>query len=511
MKLIYKISITATIIVTTILSSCSGDYLNIEDKQNLTETSFWATKEHANQGIIATYAALQGYDGSKWTFFEEMYTSLAYKADDMDNNKTESYSKTIANFTNGTEVSGPYSVWASSYAGIGRANQVIQKVPGIKNMSDQERNQIIGEAKFLRAYNYFMLVNAFENVPLVLTTVKDLTQLQVPQAKPEQIWEQIEKDLLEAQTVLPTAYNNDNIGRATKGAATAFLAKVYLFREKWTLAETKFKEIYGQYSLNANYEDNFNGKGENGNESIFEIQFSGDRTLTDERHPFNFELKPSAIDGWELLYPSDWLVSELKTDLKADGSYTDRVYGTIFFNDPKSEIWDLNQPANLVSYASIADNLNKPNYFKKYTYPTDRSGSYIGVNISVIRYADVLLMLAEALNENGKTNEAIQRINEVRTRSGAVAIASGSKTKDELREWIRNHERPIELSMEWTSRWFDLVRWQRGTTAKQSIKATLTAHTKPFSSNYVEDKHIRFAIPSREIKVNPKLVQNNGY
>ena len=120
-------------------------------------------------------------------------------------------------------------------------------------------------------------------------------------------------------------------------------------------------------------------------------------------------------------------------------------------------------------------------------------------------------MLAEALNENEKTNEAIDRINDVRTRSGAVALVSGSKTKDELRDWIRNHERPIELSMEWTSRWFDLVRWGLGTTAKQSIKSILTAHDKPFSSNFVEDKHIRFAIPSREINVNSQLKQNNGY
>lgn len=510
MKLIYKISVI-TILLSGTFSSCSGDYLELEDKQNLTESSFWSTKENATQGITATYAALQGFDGSKWTFFEEMYTTLAYRGDDLDNNKAESYSKTIANFTNGTDVSGPYNLWASCYAGIGRANQVIEKVPGITSMSDKERNEIVGEAKFLRAYFYFMLVNSFENVPLVLKSEKDLTKLQVPQAKPEEIWAQIEKDLQEAESILPISYNNDNLGRATKGAAKAFLGKVFLFREKWTLAESKFKEIYGQYSLNAKYEDNFNGNTENGTESIFEIQFSGDRTLSDERHPFNFEVKPYAVDGWELFYPSDWLVTELKKDKKIDGSYSDRVYGTIFFDDPKSEIWDLNKPANLVSYSSIASNLSNPYYFKKYAYPTDRSGSYVGININVIRYADVLLMLAEALNENGKTNEATDRINEVRARSGAVTLVSGSKTKDQLRDWIRNHERPIELSMEWSNRWFDLVRWGRGATAKQSIKTTLTAHGKPFSSNFVEDKHIRFAIPSKETSVNPLLIQNNGY
>lgn len=510
MKLIYKISALALLLSAT-FSSCSSDYLELEDKQNLTENSFWSTRDHAIQGITATYAALQGYDGSKWTFFEEMYTSLAYKGDDMDNNKSESYSKTIANFTSGTDVSGPYNLWATCYAGIGRANQVIEKVPGIANLSAKERNEIIGEAKFLRAYNYFMLVNAFENVPLVLKIEKDLTKLQVSQAKPEDVWAQIEKDLQEAEVVLPTVYNDENLGRATKGAAKAFLGKVFLFREKWTLAESKFKEIYGQYALNANYEDNFNGKAENGRESIFEIQFSADRTISDERHPFNFEVKPYAVDGWELFYPSNWLVTELKKDKKIDGSYSDRVYGTIFFDDPKSEIWDLNTPANLVSYASVASSLGNPHYFKKYAYPTDRAGAYVGININVIRYADVLLMLAEALNENGKTNEAIDRVNEVRARSRAVALVAGSKSKDELREWIRHHERPIELSMEWANRWFDLVRWGRGATAKQSIKTTLTNHTKPFASNFVDTKHIRFAIPSKETSINPLLKQNDGY
>jgi hypothetical protein len=510
MKIIYKL-LALALIISASFSSCSTDYLELEDKQNLTENSFWSTRDHAIQGITATYAALQGYDGSKWTFFEELYTSVAYRGDDLDNNKSESYSKTIANFTDGTDVSGPYNLWATCYAGIARSNQVIEKVPGITSMSNQERNEIVGEAKFLRAYHYFMLVNSFENVPLVLKTEKDLTKLNVPQAKPQEIWTQIEKDLQEAEVVLPTAYNADNLGRATKGAAKAFLGKVFLFREKWTQAESKFKEIYGQYSLNANYEDNFNGKAENGTESIFEIQFSGDRTISDERHPFNFEVKPSAVGGWELFYPSDWLVAELKKDKKSDGSYSDRVYGTIFFDDAKSEIWDLESPASLVSYSSVASDLAKPNYFKKYAYPTDRAGAYVGININVIRYADVLLMLAEALNENGKTGEAIERVNEVRVRSGAVALATGSKSKDELREWIRNHERPIELSMEWANRWFDLVRWGRGSTAKQSIKTTLTNHAKPFASNFVEDKHIRFAIPSKETSINPLLKQNNGY
>ncbi|MGN6440129.1 MAG: RagB/SusD family nutrient uptake outer membrane protein [Agriterribacter sp.] len=507
---IKKISIAA-MILSGLFFSCSDKYLDITDKQNITEQSFWQTRENALEGITATYATLQGYDGSKWTFFEELYTTLTYRADDIENNLAEGYGRSIAAFTDGTDVSGVWNLWTNCYAGIGRANQVIEKVPAIQTMTEQEKNEIVGEAKFLRAYFYFVLVNGFENVPLVLTFEKDLDKLKVFQAAPEEVWAQIEKDLQEAEAVLPPSYNDAQKGRATKGAAKAMLGKVYLFREKWEPAETKFKEIYGQYSLLTEYENNFNGQAENSSESIFEIQFSGDRTLSDERHPFNYEVRPAAIEGWELFYPSDWLVTQMKKDTTATGAYSKRVYGSIFFDDPASKIWDLNTPANEISYSSVAGALAHPNYFKKYAYPYDKSGSYTGANVSLIRYADVLLMLAEALNENGKTNDAIDRINEVRARSGTKAIASGSLTKDQCRNLIRHHERPVELSMEFGIRWFDLIRWSNGTADKISIKSVLTDHGKPSAANFRDDKYIRYAIPALEKAVNPNLNQNNGY
>jgi len=506
------IKITALLLLgSNIFHSCSKDYLEQDDKQNLTENTFWTTRQHALQGITATYAALQGHDGSKWTFFEEMYTTLAYKGDDIKNNTNEPYGKSLAAFTNGADESGPWNLWASCYAGIGRANQVIEKVPGIKVMTEQERNEIVGEAKFLRAYNYFILVNGFENVPLVLKFEKDINKLQVPQAAATAVWAQIEKDLMEAEQVLPSSYPAEYRGRATKGAAKALTGKAYLYQEKWPLAETKFKEIVGQYSLNSNYIDNFNGLSENGSESVFEIQFSGDRSVSDERHPFNFEIRPYVLDGWELFTPSDWLVTEMKKDTLPNGKYSDRVYGSIFFNDPNSEMWDLNVPANLVPYSAVAGSLQEPYYFNKYAYPNDRGGSYVGINISVIRYADVLLMLAEALNENNKKAEAIDRINEVRSRSKSKLLVDASFTKDQLRNQIRHHERPVELSMEWAGRWFDLARWGRGNTAKETLKTVLTSHTKPSAGNYVETKHIRYPIPLKEINVNPLLKQNSGY
>lgn len=490
------------------LNSCSDDFIEVPNKEVLTDDSFWQTEDHAMQALTATYAAMQSADGSKWTFFEEMYTSLAYRADDVHNNTGETYGRSLAIFSNTTEESGPFNVWKASYAGIGRANQMLQKIPTMEALSEDTKKGLIAEAKFLRAYYYFWLVTGFENVPLVTEFSGDLDNLFPSQAEPSVVWAQIETDLSEAEADLPTSYPSEWKGRATQGAAKSLLGKVYLFQEKWVEAETKFLEVTGMgYSLLPNYEDNFNGSAENGNESIFEIQFSGDRSNgNDERQVLNFQVSPYVFGGWELFYPSEWLVSQMQTDLNPDGDISDRVYESIFFDDPNSEMYSRESGQN-ETYASVADALNHPRYFKKYAFNADEN-FYVGSNISVIRYADVLLMYAEALNENNKTTMAIDQVNIVRERGGAAPL--GLMTKDELRTQIRHHERPVELAMEYGIRWFDLYRWQRGNTATESVKNTLLNHNKPSADNF-QDKHILFPIPLQEININSNLNQNPGW
>lgn len=491
-----------------LVSSCSDDFIEVDNKETLTESSFWQTEDHALQALTATYGALHGADGSKWTFFEEIYVAMAYRADDQINNTAETYGRTLASFSNTTEESGPNNIWKASYSGISRANQIIDKVPDIEALSQEDKDVIIAEAKFLRAYYYFWLVTGFENVPLITEFEVELDNLFPEQSSPSAIWNQIEMDLTESETKLLTEHAAEWKGRATKGAAKALLGKVYLFQEKWPQAESKLAEVVAMdYALLDNYADNFNGNSENGPESIFEIQFSGDRSNgNDERQVFNFEIAPAAFGGWELFFPSQWLVDEMRTDVDTDGNPSERVYESIFFDDPNSDMYSMEATAK-IPYSDVADNLNNPSYFKKYSFNTDEE-FYNGTNIALIRFADVLLMYAEALNENGKTPEAIIEINKVRTRSNAVPLTS--LTQSELRDQIRHHERPVELAMEFGIRWFDLYRWQRGSTSKESIKATLEAHNKPFAENF-QDKHIVFPIPLQEININDKLKQNTGW
>lgn len=485
------------------------DFLAPENKEQLTEESFWQNADQVREAIVAAYGPLQAYNGSKWTFFEQMYIGLAWKSDDILNAPTD-YGKAIADFTNGTDDVTFTSFWRSNYAGIFYANQIIENVPNIAGLSDGEKTAFIAEGKFLRAFYHFQLLVAFENIPLVTSVARSSDDFFPEQSTPEQVWGQIEQDLKDAKAGLPASQTGNDTGRATKYTAGAYLGKAHLFQEEWSNASSEFGDVIsnGGYALLNNYADNFNGAGENGSESVFEIQWSGNRENgNDERHPFNFEVTPGALGGWELYYPSDWLLDEMKTDLTATSEFSERVYSSVFFDDPNSTMEDVYTGVS-TPYADVKADLNHPKYFKKYTGQFDRS-YYNGINIHLMRYADVLLMQAEALNEQNQTPAALDLVNEVRQRSNAADLVG--LDKDQLRQQIRHHERPIEFAMEYTIRWFDLYRWAKGSVAPEKISETMKAHNKPFADNYVDGKHDTFPIPFSEISKNRNLDQNDGF
>lgn len=501
------------ILLTTLISFGCDDFLSPNKEEGQSEGSFWQNSKHANQAMIAAYSALQAHDGSKWTFFEQMYIAATWKSDGILNAPTH-YGQTIANFTNGADEPTFSAFWKSNYTGIAYANQVIENVPEIVDIEDAEKTELVAEAKFLRAVYHFNLLVAFENIPLITSTQKSTDEFLVSQVAPSVVWEQIEQDLEDAKAGLPATRSAENLGRATSWTASAYLGKAYLFQEKFGDAVTEFTNVVdnGPYDLLASYADNFNGAGENGVESVFEIQWSADRANgNDERHPMNFEVTPGALGGWELFYPSDWLLSEMMLDQTATAEYSDRVYASVFFDDPNSEMLDVYSGVS-TPYADVEDDLGHPKYFKKYTGEFDKT-YYNGINIHMMRFADVLLMQAEAMNEASaaNTDAAIAVVNRVRTRSSAAEIAPGSMTQTELRQQIRHHERPVEMAMEYTIRLFDLYRWANGSAAPEPISATMAAHAKPFADNFEDGKHDIFPIPLEEMNKNKELNQNDGY
>jgi hypothetical protein len=392
-------------------------------------------------------------------------------------------------------------MWFYCYMGIFYANQCLKYFPDA-GLSDTDLQQLLGEARFLRAYQYYLLVNYFRNVPLITEVPADPEDYYPSQAPPEEVWAQIEEDLTYAKDNLSATAPQP--GRATSGAAAALLGKAHLQQLEWAEASTAFEEVInaGNYALVDSFYTLFTGTNENSSESLFEIQYSLERLKGIEESqplPMNYY-----NEGWDEAWPSGWLAANFLNDTTAAGAYSQRAWGSITFGD--------NDPGVLPSPSGISQDsigASERVNWKKYAYNDPANGTLpeeVGANINLIRYADVLLSYAEAENEQGNTANAITRINEVRARAGAVDLPS-DMTQDQVRDHLREVERPVELAVERT-RWLDLLRWDD--MEPGYISATFIAHNRRAAANY-SDTYKYFPIPQQDMNTNPNLVQNPGY
>ncbi|UOQ54870.1 RagB/SusD family nutrient uptake outer membrane protein [Hymenobacter cellulosivorans] len=373
------------------------------------------------------------------------------------------------------------SWWTNTYRMINRANDVIEKVPGI-SMDVARRNNIVGNARFLRAMGYFDLVRCFGDVPLVLATVKgpndDLRPTRTPLA---QVYEQIIEDLKFAEA---NCYTEDKIaatekGRVSSGAATALLAKVYITRATTKAAQgddnknglDACNRVIGSklYSLLPVYGDVFNPDKENGPEHIFSIQF---------------DLPPNT---------GSIIVRQfLPSQLSGLGTFTveDSLVRSYAANDVR-RAWNISNQAGTTTLPRY--------YFNKFR-DEKRIGNDARTNYLITRYADILLLQSEALNAlNAGDATKYQGINAVRVRAGLAPIPAAKVTTKDAFVDLLVRERAWELVQE-GHRWFDLVRLNR---LKQREKAVFNRD--------IDDRYFLFPIPQPEMILNPNLTQNNGY
>ncbi|MDQ2718898.1 MAG: RagB/SusD family nutrient uptake outer membrane protein [Bacteroidota bacterium] len=393
------------------------------------------------------------------------------------------------------------SIWALNYDGIARCNLVLNKVPAIQ-MDKTLQNRIMGEAKFLRAYYYFELVNIFGDIPVILQPLPP-DQLQIAQSPAQQIFESvIESDLKDAANNLPANYSGSDVGRATSGAATALLAKAYLFQSKWDSAATAAGNLVNSnlYDLMPVYTQNFNQKFKNNKESVFEVQH-----LTGQDPKLGSELNqyfaPQIDGGYYFDAPTQNFVDEFERT--PAGVFDPRLDYTV---GRDSMPWFNNR---------IFDKSWSPStgyLTRKHQQPlsevTNKSDG--NLNYMAIRFADVLLWYAEALNESGHTVDALIPLNRVRKRAresylydslqvGYPNIPVGllpditSTDQNSIRTAIR-HERRVELGFEF-HRYFDMIRWGKD-------YATQALSDKP-NFNYDLNKH--FPIPQIERDRNKAL------
>lgn len=493
---------------------CNDDFLSEPNPNQLTTSTFWQNADDAYQGTIAAYAGLQ----EEGTWKRWMDIAFGSRGDLIMSNSpwTEFAQYSKFNLPDYNWVL-QEEIWLDHYRGIFRTNQVLANVPAIE-MDENLKKQLLSEAKFIRAFLYFDLVNLWGNVPI-------LTEPSNPDDLPDynteaQVWDQIIKDLTEAIPNLPDTYPDDQVGRATKGAANALLGKAYMQLKRWEEAETQFEKVISSpanYDLVPNFKDNFTHLNENNQESIWEIQFSDefDGAFWDKDAPATSEgsrrgvyFGPRFANANADAQPTQWFLQQFLKELDKDGNI-----------DPRTDVTFLwFRPAALGSQVTYGgklfeqEELDSTAYVRKYLndYWKENEDEHSPINQRIIRFADVLLMYAEAINEQGNPSRAIPYINRVRERSNMNPLSSirpdGEWTVDLLREQLK-HERVVELGGE-NVRWTDLKRWDMLTTAEGI--AELRTHDPEFN-NFELGKHDLLPIPTREIDLDPKLEQNPNY
>jgi tetratricopeptide (TPR) repeat protein len=488
------------------------------DPNNNAVDSFWKTDQDALEGINATYGSLLT-DG---TYMRSTPLLLDAKADDSRTNSPWPSMYNVGHFNSNVADAAIYG-WAyeTYYQGIYRANQVLTNVPDIEFQDAALKNRILGQAYFLRGLYLFHAVNMFKNVPLP-------TELAVyyPQKSQAEGWAQVIADFKAAADLLPTSYDGvsgldaGQKGRATKGAALGYLGKTYLFTKDFTNARTAFKQVIdlGVYSLVSNYRDNFTTANENNSESLFEVQFSRDAGGVDlgwggtpasgwgKTSARAITYAPRAF-GWTDVQPTWVLFNEYHDEKTKTGDLDPRLDATIFYNKPGVKLYGRDFAE---FYASSPADLNDL-FCRKYQNSdgefADEYDWRSGINERLLRYADILLMYAECLNETGDTPRAYTYIQMVRNRVNLpdLAITKPGMSQTQMREQI-GHERFLEFPLE-GHRFDDIRRWGW---LQDPAKLTWLQSRDPEFNSYAPGREY-FPIPQLEMDNNPGTIQNDSY
>lgn len=510
-----------TILTGALLAGASCDsQLELTNPNIPTTGTFWQTEADALAAVNAVYNSLM-IDGT----YMRMYPSLMDgRGDDIQGDSPWPDLMLVANFTIPT-TSGPVSwVWGAHYQMVWRANQVLDNVVNIE-MNEELKRRILGQAYFLRGLAYFNLANFYKEVPLITSLPADRSEFYPSTATEDAIWNQIISDFSDAKLNLPANYMNvtgpdrGNVGRATSGAATGMLGKALVYRKRWAEAAREFEELisgqHGPYRLMENYRDNFDPRTENNAESLFEVQFA----------------TPDEVGGSELNWGGNPNANWTQVSAQAI-TYAARGYG---FNDflptralyeayhEESTVDGRKDPRLLASIASFEPEEGKvmlyndpwPHpetdiYPRKYTNdgfgPSVEPQFRSGINYRVLRYADILMLYAETLNELGRTTEAYDYIQQVRDRANLPDLRSvkPGMSAEEMRDQIA-HERYLEFAIE-GQRINDLIRW--GWFYRPEKLALLRSRDREFNTWTPGNEYL--PIPQGELDNNPNLSPNSA-
>ena len=510
------VALTLLVALGLVVSGCDS-MLDIEQQGAQTSANFFSTADDANRALAGAYSAIQqqkrltyqgapeflaGYD----MVFGEVASDNAFKGGESQNDQPDI--DDIQTFT--VDPSNLYiaKMWSSLYEAVTRSNRIINNVPDIE-MDAEEKADIIAEARFIRAYAYFYLLQAFGMDPannngpgiVLLDGPVTIGAANQPRSPEPAVWEQIEADLQVGIEELPTksARSPEQLGRATRGAAQALLVKAHIFQKDWGPAETLAQEVItsGEYRLAPDFSSIFRTSGEHGPGSIFEINYA---TLPNQLEGYFGNVYQASRSTWGFGFNNP----------------TQDLYDAFDSNDPRRDATIIEDGEQMPDGTVVDGGSSRSGYHNEKIwipqseYPQNNGqGIFAGPsNVRYIRLANVLLWHAEAANENGNAQAALESLNRVRARArdtddnpnnDPAGVLPDITTTDqaELRQIIYR-ERRLELAME-DLRFFDLVRQGRAADALSD-------------AGFISGTHERMPIPQREIDLsNGVLEQNTGY
>lgn len=499
------------IVTILIAGACDDEILDYPDPSNKNLQNYFNTPDQIEQGAFAIYSSFFHNSAFAWQL-PEVFDGLVNEVEGRPASANEPEIQSLLRYEH-NNFNGPIkSYWRLLYRMILRSNLVIEK--GKQYAHENGANTIVsrslGDAYFLRGWAYSQLAFHWGSVPIRTTFIVGENG-NAPRAPLEEVWAQAEADFKKAQVLLPETWNDEFVGRATNGAATGFLGKLYLYNKKYVQAEAEFEKMQHKYSLlpASNWDDNFGETNENNAESVFEIQFShspGTNQLYMFQDPETTD-NPGRQNARAQLYSwPDWANWAFQPRRVDDFQYNNES-GELYV-DPRAKltfyggtIGDQTYCDNCPEGVKIFDFATNGYWYRKGTNKENKLNENIiqtGNNVRLMRYADVLLMRAECQIKLGDVNAGIGFINQVRIRIGAFPYTK-TYTPDQAFELLKR-ERQLEFMGEQV-RYNDLKRWG---ILKETMNVELQ---KLFGVHNVEDKHYLFPIPQAELDTNKDFGQ----
>ncbi len=524
------------LILSLTFQSCTEEFLEVELKNDLGVESYYKTPEHAFDALTACYDPIKGRG-----FMGMTYQYVLYAFDDRCINENSALNEFAYAATTNQFQGGQYnwSPWAFCYKGVFRCNLALQHIPGIEIPGEEptgysKKERYLAEARFMRAMYYFYLTIHYYHPILLEEPAFDMTY-PYTNASNQELWKFIEDDLLYAIDNLPkkSEYAKKDMGRATWGAAKALLGKSYLYQQKWSQAQNEFNDIIqsSEYALslpagtdsidyvnaylaNFSYMDLPGKEGtvydaEHNSESVFEIKFiNAHENVINEWNP-GLQGDGSLLaqyfgpEGFKNVVPKAEMVEEFEATPAGHPCPKDpRLYASIFREGDMVDVFNPDNPQYMVpfnQYLHSNSGITEGYGLKKYYFPNHRDDAYgeflDPTNVRVIRYADILLMYAEASYHTG-TGDGLGALNQVRARAGLEPV-------DALTPQAIMHERDVEFFGEWL-RFPDLVRW--------SQLPTPWVQPEDIHPNFQKNKHEYFPMPQKTIvRLKGSLKQSPGW